>query len=58
MSSADAQLAYSKSGNVLQPVESQENFTQHFDLSQPEKAMTSYQKYVRPHHQSLKREHD
>lgn len=44
MSSADAQLAM-QNGNSLQPVESQE-FAQHFDLSQPEKAMSSYQKYV------------
>lgn len=44
MSSADAQLAYKKAdGNMLQPVESQE-FAQQFDLTQPEKAMSSYQK--------------
>ena len=45
MSSAEAQIAYEK-GNTLKPVESQEMFTQQFDLSQPEKAMSSYQKYV------------
>ena len=44
MSSADAQLA-AKQGNVMQPVESQE-FARHFDLTQPEKAMSSYQRLV------------
>lgn len=46
MSSADAQLAYTKgtTGAALEPVDTQEMFAQQFDLSQPEKAMSSYQK--------------
>lgn len=46
-SAAAAQLAASKQGEMLQPVESQE-FGQHFDLTQPEKAMSSYQRSVFP----------
>lgn len=44
MSSADAQLAYNKKGTAMEPVDTQEMFAQQFDLSQPEKAMSSYQK--------------
>ena len=43
MSSADAQLAYQQTGEKFH-VEAQDNFAKAFDLSRPEKAMSSYQK--------------
>lgn len=46
MSSADAQLTYTKKGTAMEPVDTQEMFAHQFDLSQPEKAMSSYQKCV------------
>ncbi|KAK3679659.1 hypothetical protein LTR78_000034 [Recurvomyces mirabilis] len=49
MSSADAQLAFQKQSNRMQPTEVQEKFSQQFDLSRPEVAMSSYQKLLHDH---------
>ncbi|KAI6871183.1 hypothetical protein KC318_g19486 [Hortaea werneckii] len=48
MSSAEAQIA-TRHSEVIPPVEAQAAFTQHFDPTQPEKAMTSYQKLMHQH---------
>lgn len=45
MSSAEAQIAYNKA-SPIEPQRAQEQFAQYYDLSRPEDAMTSYQKYV------------
>jgi hypothetical protein len=45
MSSAEAQVVYNRSSSS-EPMGAQEGFAQQFDLSQPEKAMSSYQKSV------------
>ncbi|TKA81240.1 hypothetical protein B0A55_02374 [Friedmanniomyces simplex] len=48
MSSADAQLAYQQGGPTYH-LEAQDKFAQQFDLSRPEKAMSSYQKLLHQH---------
>ena len=45
MSSAEAQIVYSQA-TFAEPMEAQEGFVRQFDLSQPEQAMSSYQKFV------------
>ena len=45
MSSSEAQAAYNQA-IFIEPMEAQEGFAQQFDLSQPDKAMSSYQKLV------------
>lgn len=50
MSSAEAQVVYNR-GSFSEPAEAQEGFAKQFDLSQPEKAMDMYQKYVHLHGQ-------
>ncbi len=45
MSSAEAQIIYNQ-GHFSEPMEAQEGFARQFDLSQPDKAMDEYQKYV------------
>lgn len=45
MSSAEAQIVYNR-GSFSEPAEAQEGFAKQFDLSQPDKAMNMYQKYV------------
>jgi hypothetical protein len=44
MSSAEAQQVYNRRESISEPMEAQEEFAQQYDLSQPEKAMSSYQK--------------
>jgi len=48
MSSAEAQVVYNRSSSS-EPMEAQKGFAQQFDLSQPEKAMGSYQKLMHQH---------
>lgn len=48
MSSAEAQIAYDRA-SPIEPMEAQYNFAQQFDLGDPSKAMSSYQKYVIVH---------
>ena len=45
MSSAEAQVVYNQS-SFSEPMEAQEGFARQFDLSQPEQAMSSYQRYA------------
>ena len=45
MSSAEAQVAYEQTP-FSEPNEAQEVFARQFDLTQPEQAMSSYQKFV------------
>ncbi len=44
MSSAEAQIVYTRGADFIQPVEAQDTFAHQFDLSQPDQAMESYQK--------------
>ena len=46
MSSAEAQEVYNRRSSIEQPMEAQEHFSEQFDLTQPEQAMSSYQKFV------------
>ncbi|KAH9831084.1 hypothetical protein Tdes44962_MAKER02162 [Teratosphaeria destructans] len=48
MSSAEAQRAYQR-GGFMEPVAAQEQFSQQYDLANPEKAMASYQKILHQH---------
>ena len=45
MSSAEAQVVYNRN-SLSEPQEAEESFARQFDLSRPEKAMSSYQRFV------------
>ena len=49
MSSAEAQIVANRSASS-ELNEAQETFARQFDLSQPDEAMSSYQKFVFPAH--------
>ncbi|KAK3057415.1 hypothetical protein LTR09_001599 [Extremus antarcticus] len=55
MSSAEAQIVYTRGADFIQPVEAQDTFAHQFDLSQPDQAMESYQKIM---HQHTKQQYD
>jgi hypothetical protein len=48
MSSADAQVAFNRHahGAFIEPMAAQENFAQQYDLADPAKALSSYQRFV------------
>jgi len=48
MSSAEAQIVYNSGRRFSVPDAAQENFAQQYDLANPEKAMSSYQRYLVP----------
>lgn len=48
MSSAEAQVVYEQTP-FTEPDEAQETFARQFDLTQPEQAMSLYQRFVKPH---------
>ncbi|TKA24632.1 hypothetical protein B0A50_06392 [Salinomyces thailandicus] len=49
MSSADAQKVANRQASVIAPVEAQEVFPRAFNVDNPDKAMSSYQKLMHQH---------